>query len=121
MNPEWKAKWVAALRSGNYQQGSGDLRHDDRFCCLGVLCDLVDPTKWDDIDRYEDADSYPPDDVLRIVGLEIADCHQLAHLNDGEWVASGHPLQDFEKYDEDEDHVRPQSFEEIANVIEAVL
>jgi hypothetical protein len=33
--------WAAALRSGDYKQGVGKLRTaDDRFCCLGVLCNL---------------------------------------------------------------------------------
>ena len=41
MNPEVKAKWLAALRSGEYKQGRGRLRSaNDEFCCLGVLCDL---------------------------------------------------------------------------------
>lgn len=40
MNQEVKQKWVDALRSGKYEQGSGILRYRDRFCCLGVLCDL---------------------------------------------------------------------------------
>lgn len=40
MNPEVKTKWVAALRSGEYKQGPNALRHDGKFCCLGVLCDL---------------------------------------------------------------------------------
>lgn len=40
MNQGIKAKWVAALRSGAYQQGQGALKSDDKFCCLGVLCDL---------------------------------------------------------------------------------
>lgn len=33
-------KWVAALRSGEYQQGRNSLREGDCFCCLGVACDL---------------------------------------------------------------------------------
>lgn len=33
--------WIKALRSGNYRQGSGSLRSSGHFCCLGVLCDLV--------------------------------------------------------------------------------
>lgn len=34
-------KWIKALRSGLYQQGSGFLRdRDNHFCCLGVLCNL---------------------------------------------------------------------------------
>lgn len=32
--------WVKALRSGNYEQGSGNLQNMNGFCCLGVLCDL---------------------------------------------------------------------------------
>jgi hypothetical protein len=49
MNPEIKAKWVAALRSGEYKQGRGNLRDkDNAFCCLGVLCDILDNTKWQD-------------------------------------------------------------------------
>lgn len=35
-----KAKWVAALLSGEYTQGRRRLRTDNNFCCLGVLCDL---------------------------------------------------------------------------------
>lgn len=41
MNQEIKKRWVAALRSGDYKQGTGALRNaDNKFCCLGVLCDL---------------------------------------------------------------------------------
>ena len=40
MKPEIKAQWLAALRSGDYQQGKSLLHYEDRFCCLGVLCDL---------------------------------------------------------------------------------
>jgi hypothetical protein len=40
MNPEVKQKWIHALRSGKYQQGSEKLRSVSGYCCLGVLCDL---------------------------------------------------------------------------------
>lgn len=40
MNKEVKEKWVAALTSGEYKQGSHALKDNDRYCCLGVLCDL---------------------------------------------------------------------------------
>lgn len=46
MDSAIKAKWVAALRSGKYQQGQNYLRHDGEYCCLGVLCDLIDPAAW---------------------------------------------------------------------------
>lgn len=45
MDQEVKAKWVAALRSGDYIQGQGFLKttdeHGAKHCCLGVLCDLA--------------------------------------------------------------------------------
>lgn len=34
------AKLVAALRSGKYKQARHRLRDGDRFCCLGVACDV---------------------------------------------------------------------------------
>ena len=40
MKADIKAKWVAALRSGQYEQAEGVLRNDEGYCCLGVLCDL---------------------------------------------------------------------------------
>lgn len=47
MNPEIRAKWTAALRSGEFEQGLGKLNYIDldtgrrKNCCLGVLCDLA--------------------------------------------------------------------------------
>ena len=37
-----RKKWVAALRSGKYKQGKGQLYDnlDEKYCCLGVACDL---------------------------------------------------------------------------------
>lgn len=55
MNQEIKAKWIAALRSGQYKQGTGTLRtSNDKFCCLGVLADLHRKEvggrwEWDDL------------------------------------------------------------------------
>ena len=45
MNPEVKKLWVEALRGGKYVQGKGKLHYiskdgQEKFCCLGVLCDL---------------------------------------------------------------------------------
>tara|TARA_R100001244_G_scaffold129809_1_gene101482 strand:- start:471 stop:851 length:381 start_codon:yes stop_codon:yes gene_type:complete len=46
MNKEIKAKWVSALKSGNYRQGQNQLKVEGkknsrvRYCCLGVLCNI---------------------------------------------------------------------------------
>ena len=41
MNQELKVKWIAALRSGEYQQCTGELINSDGMCCLGVLHKVV--------------------------------------------------------------------------------
>ena len=40
MDARVKAMWLEALRSGKYQQAINQLRKDDGYCCLGVLCEL---------------------------------------------------------------------------------
>lgn len=45
MNPDVKTKWLAALRSGEYEQTDGMLLkvtgERKQHCCLGVLCELA--------------------------------------------------------------------------------
>jgi hypothetical protein len=42
MNPEIKAAWLAWLRANGDKQGMGLLRSwDDKYCCLGGLCELA--------------------------------------------------------------------------------
>lgn len=48
MNKDSKVKWVEALRSGRYEQARNQLRTpNDKFCCLGVLADVVAPEGWE--------------------------------------------------------------------------
>jgi len=47
-------RWIAALRSGDYEQGRGSLRKNNAFCCLGVLCDVLSKQgsgHWDVVDK----------------------------------------------------------------------
>ena len=41
MNKHIKKKWIEALRSGEYEQGTRHLSKDNKYCCLGVLCELA--------------------------------------------------------------------------------
>lgn len=71
-----RTRWIAALRSGKYKQGVGCLRDStDRMCCLGVLCDLVDPNGWiDDGEEWQwrqpgasyGSAKYPPDEITAL-------------------------------------------------------
>ena len=70
-------EWVKALRSGEYQQGRGCLRsRDDKFCCLGVLCDLTNRKEWevvfeeDDYYAILDEENVLPKNILSFLDLE---------------------------------------------------
>lgn len=42
MDSRIKVLWVEALRSGKYEQGKHALRSaDNKYCCLGVLCEIA--------------------------------------------------------------------------------
>lgn len=78
MDPELKKKWVEALRSGRYKQGTEMLRSlDDEFCCLGVLCEVagLKAGKTDDMYEYEGSAARAP---LRFA----VDQYELIELND---------------------------------------
>ena len=63
MNQDVKMLWVDALRSGEYKQGTFQLRNqEDEFCCLGVLCEISGMP-------YNGNHSYLTDGVLQWSGL----------------------------------------------------
>jgi hypothetical protein len=93
MNAEIKQKWLAALRSGEYQQGKSALRRDEdgqrRYCCLGVLCDLIDPNEWQPAKegvpvayKHAIATGMPTYDVMERVELSMMAAQKLAMMND---------------------------------------
>jgi hypothetical protein len=87
MNAEVKKAWLEALRSSNYVQGHGALRTDNQFCCLGVLCDLIDKTKWElpvtnKARAYSNNLIYPPNDILEKAELIKEECVLLGSYND---------------------------------------
>lgn len=50
LKPAIKRRWLKALRGGEYQQGRNalvqtDPKYGEGFCCLGVLCDLIENDK----------------------------------------------------------------------------
>jgi hypothetical protein len=84
MNPEVKQKWIDALRSGKYEQGSEKLRSVSGYCCLGVLCDLYAQehnTEWEfrgneetnlqpkDYWYFEDQSEFVPESVMDWAGF----------------------------------------------------
>lgn len=87
MDAELKAKWVEALRGGDYDQAQTALRRGNSFCCLGVLCDVAKLGDWLKIEADEDGDidddgylcefspsvrddSLLPHEILRKIGFD---------------------------------------------------
>ncbi len=103
MKQEIAKQWVAALRSGQYRQGTGRLRTDNKFCCLGVLCNLhaqahpgIAATQTDP-NRYLNQSEELPTKVMKWAGMRSA-CgnfhtpRTLATIND--WGTSFSELAD---------------------------
>lgn len=89
MDPAVKQQWIDALRSGNFEQTTAVLNRDDKFCCLGVLCELaisagVKVNKSDatcglvncdcsvNVYVYDGQKVYPPESVTAWAGLASA-------------------------------------------------
>jgi len=84
MKAELKAKWIAALRSGEYQQGHNMLVSDDgkKHCCIGVLAKLCGIPQNDMYDnRFQLVFTGFEQDDLKI-GLPMRQRSQLATMND---------------------------------------
>lgn len=90
MDPELKAKWIEALRSGEYKQCRGKLHKElVGYCCLGVLCD-IDSQVTENMQhgigifqfegRFES--SYLPTGYRSKIGLDSQDEANLVHMND---------------------------------------
>lgn len=86
INKEIIRWWIKALRSGEYKQTMGALRQEDKFCCLGVLCDLGTAGRWD-YGFYKsalggDSSVQLPASVREFVGIESEDMRALITMND---------------------------------------
>lgn len=108
MKIELKEKWLAALRSGKYVQGHRQLKNTNNtvpsYCCLGVLCDVIDPKGWsDEGDRNRhnlgvSEESYLPniflsDQASASIGLDKDVQTDLANINDTEHHATPFDLE----------------------------
>lgn len=89
MKAEIKQQWLEALRSGRYKQGQNRLRSkEDEFCCLGVLCDVVDPKAWerkgsDDAGYFSHGfQSYFPSHIGNQIGLPDRETSEPMSMND---------------------------------------
>lgn len=105
-----KAAWVAALRSDKYKQTTGVLRNTrNEYCCLGVLCDIVDKGAWQAI---EDEDYYQYGPTKKDGDADVAFLPgYISNLLPGVAYKAGELMRMNDKLD--------KSFKQIADYIEA--
>ena len=64
-----REEWAQALESGAYPQGRKYLTDGDGgYCCFGVLCELIDPTRT----QWEPTNTYPDNYLLSVVGYSLS-------------------------------------------------
>lgn len=101
MNPELKAKWIAALRSGNYAQCRAALkdRIDHKnpghygYCCLGVLLAVegAEPALGDEAGDLRRFGEELSPEFCKEIDLPPRTMSALMGMNDG----MGQPQKDF--------------------------
>ena len=97
-------RWLAALRSGEYNQANGQLRECEYgdfdyendscviekvvgHCCLGVLQDLAAKdggAQWNSVGGPQDDDGEPDKRITDFLGLDGAMVAHLIEMNDDE-------------------------------------
>ena len=93
MNKEIKKLWLEALRSGEYKQGQGQLHNikEGTFCCLGVLCDIIDKNNiykpkrmilYTDFESFDFLLGYLSNPMQKITGLDAQTAGNLLEMND---------------------------------------
>lgn len=128
MNPEVKAEWLAALRSGDYEQGAGFLRTDDnKYCCLGVLCAIAETYGVIDTPELLEKTSISYTYIFDYHGIDTAENSVLPDPV-RKWAELSSDVGMLPITDEDGDKLslaflndNGTSFEEIANLIEEHL
>jgi hypothetical protein len=104
INIEELKTWISALRSGNYEQGKGNLQTNKGFCCLGVACKVLIPVDQQKLNANGFLHGSLPDDQPNAP-------EWLQEIDDNFREKTGKrlvSLNDYENY----------SFDEIANLLE---
>lgn len=127
MRKEDKARWVAALRSGNYHQCEGTLTDGKGYCCLGVMekvlgtgqveedFSLPSPqwcvnnhVQFDNQHEWEENESWVDE-------VNDDDMTKLSEMNDGKKLYTGKVVDSVAEYTWRQE---PMKFPEIADWIE---
>lgn len=61
--------WLQALESGKYKQGQRYLKNGDKYCCLGVACEIFGAEKSPVTGEFVFSNSILPPEIVETLGL----------------------------------------------------
>lgn len=95
MNREAIQKWADALEFGDYQQTTGELRHGETFCALGVACDVY--AHQHKLSRSSAAyaeifegDGFASSEVGKWLGIDVSVEAEIIRMNDTDEMSLPH-------------------------------
>lgn len=98
LRPSFKKTWVAALRSGKYEQGKEWMKRisfdGQTYCCLGVLREVCSVEGRNSLHILTTQQ-------LKQIGLSYDDQNTLAYMNDGTGGMSRHSFKEIAEWIED--------------------
>lgn len=71
MNKEIRDEWVKRLRSGKYDQGKTYLRHNEQYCCLGILCEMAVEAGVTTVTEIDEKGRYTYNENFAALPLEV--------------------------------------------------
>lgn len=108
MHRHIRDEWTKRLRSGEYEQGTGKLNVDDKFCCWGVLCEIA--AEQNVVVKEQEGPVVSYNGYWILPGPEV---HQWAGIDDAHFEM--HHREGMKLYDLND---RGTPFPEIAHIIE---
>ena len=107
---------IDALRSGEYEQARGELRYDDKYCCLGVACDIYH-------NHHPNICQWEQSEFFSMFTQGNAGTYSVSLPNAvNEWFGLGHDLEkDLVNRNDGRCGFDQHNFEEIADFLEEVI
>jgi hypothetical protein len=118
-------EWTAALRSGEYKQGTGghlyatDCEGNDLYCCLGVGCSL-EPYELNDLDNFGLPSELETPSVLMSKFEKVEFILTEVNYPEGKIVTNLFELNDDGLFIEEEEGTIGFTFPMLANLIDCI-
>jgi len=87
LEPEMRDKWIEALESDKFEQGIAQLKRDNKYCCLGVFCEINNIPQYSDdfMSGYVAISKYISDKMINEF-IDMNDVKQMSFKEIAQWI-----------------------------------